>query len=144
MVKSGLQQQPLPTDVPRVSQYRLAAHLGSAFILYSMFLWQGLTQFIPINNVSRSYSSIVYYYHIYRYLTEAGTRINHNSNTCICPNVDLWKIESYMTAVTRIVCMYLQLPNTSQMRRLRIMAHSIKGLTFVTAISGKYVQLIWP
>lgn len=70
MVKSGLQQQPLPTDVPRVSQYRLAAHLGSAFILYSMFLWQGLTQFIPINNVSRSYSSIVYYYHIY--LTEAG------------------------------------------------------------------------
>lgn len=52
MVKSGLQEQPLPTDVPRVSQYRLAAHLGSAFILYSMFLWQGLTQFIPINNVS--------------------------------------------------------------------------------------------
>lgn len=81
MVKSGLQQQPLPTDVPRVSQYRLAAHLGSAFILYSMFLWQGLTQFIPINN----------------------------------------------------------LPNTSQMRRLRIMAHSIKGLTFVTAISGAFV-----
>lgn len=73
-----------------------------------------------------------------------ATRINHNSNTCICPNVDLWKIKSYMTAVTRIVCMNLQLPNTSQMRRLRIMAHSIKGLTFVTAISGKYVQLICP
>ncbi|XP_056004711.1 cytochrome c oxidase assembly protein COX15 homolog [Ostrea edulis] len=81
MVKSGLKEQTLPTDVPRVSQYRLAAHLGSAFILYTLFLWQGLTQFIPINN----------------------------------------------------------LPNTSQMRRLRIMAHSIKGLIFVTAISGAFV-----
>ncbi|XP_061170012.1 cytochrome c oxidase assembly protein COX15 homolog [Saccostrea echinata] len=81
MVKSGLQEQAKPSDIPRVSQYRLASHLGSAFILYALFLWQGLTQFIPINN----------------------------------------------------------LPNTSQMRRLRIMAHSIKGLIFVTAISGAFV-----
>eukprot|EP00116_Pleurobrachia_bachei_P001447 sb/3461709/ len=38
MVQSGLEDKPESTDIPRVSQYRLASHLGSAFILYlSMF-----------------------------------------------------------------------------------------------------------
>jgi len=44
MVKSGLD----PTNnsnsqLARVSQYRLASHLSLAFILYSIFLWTGLT-----------------------------------------------------------------------------------------------------
>ena len=43
MVNSGLTPKPGPNDVPRVSQYRLCAHLSSAMILYSLFLWQGLT-----------------------------------------------------------------------------------------------------
>ncbi|XP_071491615.1 heme A synthase COX15-like [Diadema antillarum] len=43
MVKSGL-EEPAKHDIPRVSQYRLAAHLGSAFLLYSLMLWGGLTQ----------------------------------------------------------------------------------------------------
>lgn len=44
MVKSGLEEpaEPGPNDIPRVSQYRLASHLGSALILYTLFLWQGL------------------------------------------------------------------------------------------------------
>ncbi|XP_076460364.1 heme A synthase COX15-like [Babylonia areolata] len=46
MVKSGLEEQPGPSDIPRVSQYRLAAHLGSAFVLYSLFLWQGLSHLL--------------------------------------------------------------------------------------------------
>jgi len=46
MVKSGLVEQPKSTDIPRVSQYRLAAHLGSAFILYTLFLWQGLNHLL--------------------------------------------------------------------------------------------------
>ena len=52
MVKSGLKEQPKSTDVPRVSQYRLAAHLGSAFVLYALFLWSGFTHLLPYNNVS--------------------------------------------------------------------------------------------
>ncbi|WP_240796893.1 COX15/CtaA family protein [Terasakiella sp. SH-1] len=36
MVKSGL------VDVPEVSQYRLMAHLGFAFILYAALIWAGL------------------------------------------------------------------------------------------------------
>lgn len=39
MVKSGLEDRfQGPSDVPRVSQYRLAAHLSLAFILYTGLL----------------------------------------------------------------------------------------------------------
>ncbi|XP_064599901.1 heme A synthase COX15-like isoform X2 [Liolophura sinensis] len=51
MVKSGLQEKPGPNDVPRVSQYRLAAHLGSAFLLYTLFVWSGLTHLLPPNKL---------------------------------------------------------------------------------------------
>lgn len=44
MVKSGLEDSLMndPTTVPRVSQYRLAAHLGTAFVLYIGMLGTGL------------------------------------------------------------------------------------------------------
>lgn len=52
MVKSGLEDKPDPSDVPRVSQYRLATHLGAAFVLYTLFLWQGLNHLLtPIKVV---------------------------------------------------------------------------------------------
>lgn len=51
MVKSGLEEKPESYDVPRVSQYRLAAHLGSALLLYSASLWTGLTLMLPANKV---------------------------------------------------------------------------------------------
>ncbi|CAK9298402.1 unnamed protein product [Gordionus sp. m RMFG-2023] len=56
MVKSGLSSKnhsPNPDgdhfndDVPRVSQYRLAAHLGTAFVLYSLMLWATLGYLMP-------------------------------------------------------------------------------------------------
>jgi cytochrome c oxidase assembly protein subunit 15 len=43
MVRSGLYQDPDSTTVPRVSQYRLAAHLSSAVVLYTLLLWSGLS-----------------------------------------------------------------------------------------------------
>ncbi|XP_076017003.1 heme A synthase COX15 isoform X2 [Genypterus blacodes] len=43
MVKSGLEEKPESYDIPRVSQYRLSAHLGSALVLYCASLWTGLT-----------------------------------------------------------------------------------------------------
>lgn len=44
MVKSGLKDDLLETGShPRVSQYRLAAHLGTAFIVYLSMLWNGLS-----------------------------------------------------------------------------------------------------
>ncbi len=44
MVKSGLKDDLFaPGSHPRVSQYRLTAHLGAAFICYAAMLWNGLS-----------------------------------------------------------------------------------------------------
>jgi len=49
MVKSGLEDRfDKPTDVPRVSQYRLASHLGLAFVLYSFLLTNSLRILLPV------------------------------------------------------------------------------------------------
>merc|ERR1719203_1267701 len=49
MVKSGLDPKNFegPNDIPRVSQYRLAAHLSSAMVLYSFMLWNSLSILKP-------------------------------------------------------------------------------------------------
>ena len=46
MVKSGL------VDDPRVSQYRLAAHLGLAFVLFGLMGWTGLGMLQPLKSSS--------------------------------------------------------------------------------------------
>ena len=44
MVKSGLKDDLFATGShPRVSQYRLVAHLGTAFLCYSAMLWNGMS-----------------------------------------------------------------------------------------------------
>ncbi|XP_042203133.1 cytochrome c oxidase assembly protein COX15 homolog isoform X2 [Homarus americanus] len=55
MVKSGLEEHRFkePSDVPRVSQYRLTAHLGSAFVLYSLFLWNALGVTYPAQQIKQ-------------------------------------------------------------------------------------------
>lgn len=55
MVKSGLEEKPDSYDVPRVSQYRLAAHLGSALALYCASLWTGLTLLLPANKLPNTH-----------------------------------------------------------------------------------------
>lgn len=55
MVKSGLEDRfQDPSDVPRVSQYRLASHLGSAFVLYSLFLWNALEFSMPAQAIKQA------------------------------------------------------------------------------------------
>ncbi|KAF3842114.1 hypothetical protein F7725_024065 [Dissostichus mawsoni] len=54
MVKSGLEEKPESHDIPRVSQYRLSAHLGSALLLYSASLWTALTLLLPIHKVAET------------------------------------------------------------------------------------------
>lgn len=52
MVKSGLDPSNNSNiNVPRVSQYRLASHLSLAFILYSIYLWTGLSHIIQAYDV---------------------------------------------------------------------------------------------
>uniref|UniRef100_A0A8C7X2W3 Cytochrome c oxidase assembly homolog 15 (yeast) n=1 Tax=Oryzias sinensis TaxID=183150 RepID=A0A8C7X2W3_9TELE len=54
MVKSGLEEKQDSYDVPRVSQYRLSAHLGSALLLYTASLWMGLTMLLPAHKMVES------------------------------------------------------------------------------------------
>ena len=56
MVKSGLDEEVVSkTEIPRVSQYRLASHLGLAFIAYAGMFWSGLGQFLPRSQVCSCY-----------------------------------------------------------------------------------------
>ncbi|CAJ1067619.1 cytochrome c oxidase assembly protein COX15 homolog [Xyrichtys novacula] len=54
MVKSGLEEKPESYDIPRVSQYRLSAHLGSALLLYCASLWTGLTLLLPVHKMAET------------------------------------------------------------------------------------------
>ncbi|CAI5481566.1 unnamed protein product [Closterium sp. Yama58-4] len=47
MVKSGLEEPTNPHAVPRVSPYRLAAHLTSAFVIFSGIFWTALNILFP-------------------------------------------------------------------------------------------------
>jgi heme a synthase len=53
MVKSGLDHSNFegPNDVPRVSQYRLAAHLSAAMVLYSVLFWTSLDVLVPAKRI---------------------------------------------------------------------------------------------
>ena len=49
MVKSGLKfEAKHEADIPRVSQYRLAAHFGMAILLYSSMLYTALGILLPV------------------------------------------------------------------------------------------------
>ena len=48
MVRSGLEQPRREHDIPRVSPYRLAAHLSTAFAIYSGLLWTALDVSRPV------------------------------------------------------------------------------------------------
>ncbi|KAG6436379.1 hypothetical protein SASPL_101276 [Salvia splendens] len=47
MVKSGLEEPPSEYTEPRVSPYRLAAHLTSAFAIYTGLFWTALSVVMP-------------------------------------------------------------------------------------------------
>lgn len=60
MVKSGLEDRfHGQSDVPRVSQYRLASHLGLAFVLYTLFLWSALDNLIPAGTIQAKSREII-------------------------------------------------------------------------------------
>lgn len=77
MVKSGLNEMTMSnSDKPRVSQYRLAAHLGLAFTVFSGLLFNALKHLLKENPVSWLFihlfgylSSIIFcIYHLYYWI----------------------------------------------------------------------------
>lgn len=88
MVKSGLEDRfHGENDVPRVSQYRLAAHLSLAFVLYTLFLWSAFDHLLPAGTLSNVSTSVI-----------------------------------------------------KAARKFRMMAHTCKGMVFLTALSGAVVS----
>jgi cytochrome c oxidase assembly protein subunit 15 len=65
MVKSGLKDDLFaPGSHPRVSQYRLTTHLGTAFICYTAMLWNGLSILRDnklLSNPTRGYETLLRY-----------------------------------------------------------------------------------
>lgn len=60
MVKSGLEDRfHDPNDVPRVSHYRLASHLGLALGLYTLFLWSAFDHLLPAGTISTANREII-------------------------------------------------------------------------------------
>lgn len=93
MVKSGLENNfEGPSDVPRVSQYRLAAHLGLAFVIYTGFLYNALDHLLP----------------------------------------------SQITSFSSLGPKAIQ-PTINQLKKLKMLTYSTKGLVFITAMSGAFV-----
>ncbi|KAH1005863.1 hypothetical protein HUJ04_006771 [Dendroctonus ponderosae] len=87
MVKSGLEDRfHGESDVPRVSQYRLASHLGLAFVLYTLLLWSAFDHIIPAETITISKAAVL-----------------------------------------------------KASRKFRMLAHTTKGMVFLTAISGAFV-----
>lgn len=65
MVKSGLEKKPDYYAEPRVSHLRLASHLGTAFVFYSMACLAALHHLIPSDNLSRSAKLLKFKYCAY-------------------------------------------------------------------------------
>lgn len=60
MVKSGLEDRfHGESDVPRVSQYRLAAHLSLAFVLYTLFLWSSFDHLLPAGTIASASKTVI-------------------------------------------------------------------------------------
>ena len=62
MVKSGLSDEIMekPHAVPRVSQYWLSAHLGSAFVIYAIMLMTGM-EILRANKVKAAHVNVFRY-----------------------------------------------------------------------------------
>jgi len=85
MVRSGLEEERFvaPDAVPRVSQYRLMAHLGSAFVLYSLFLWNALEITFPAATVMANVSQATLKYRRFAHLTKGFVFITAMSGALV-------------------------------------------------------------
>ncbi|KAJ8317719.1 hypothetical protein KUTeg_005623 [Tegillarca granosa] len=83
MVKSGLEEKPTVNDIPRVSQYRLASHLGSAFILYTLFLWSALSHLRPYNNTTLGISTLLWF-------VPTHLAATHQSGSLVLLSIAVW------------------------------------------------------
>ena len=86
MVNSGLEEQPDNNQVPRVSQYKLAAHFGAALTLYTLLLWGGLNHILTPHTVSGNTignTDIIYHVGYPEDETNAGILTLNHQDKCL-------------------------------------------------------------
>uniref|UniRef100_A0A3Q0T4P3 Cytochrome c oxidase assembly homolog 15 (yeast) n=1 Tax=Amphilophus citrinellus TaxID=61819 RepID=A0A3Q0T4P3_AMPCI len=142
MVKSGLEEKPESHDIPRVSQYRLSAHLGSALLLYCASLWTGLTLLLPAHKMVETKKVM----HLRRFAKGTGglvfltalsgafvagldAGLVYNSFPKMA---DKW-IPDDLLAFSPTLKNFFENPTTVQFD------HRILGITSLTAITGLYL-----
>ncbi|KAF2229093.1 COX15-CtaA-domain-containing protein [Viridothelium virens] len=114
MVKSGLKDDLFTSgSQPRVSQYRLAAHLGAAFLVYVSMLWNGLSILRTHTLLSRLTPTPIHAHEI------------HSFKSIPSPQNLLHSLQSTLHART--------------FRPFRLSVLALGLLVFTTAISGAFV-----
>lgn len=145
MVKSGLENRfNNPDDVPRVSQYRLAAHLTLALLLYTGFLWSALDHLLPAQKLATVASKSALKFRGLAHATKGMIFFTALSGAFVAgldaglvynsfPKMaDKW-IPSDILAYSPFIRNFTENPTTVQFD------HRILGITTLSMISGLYL-----
>lgn len=145
MVKSGLEDRfHQESDVPRVSQYRLASHLGFAFVLYSLFLWSALDKLLPAQKLLGQIPAATLKFKGLAHATKAAVFITAMSGAFVAgldagliynsfPKMaDRW-IPSDILALSPTLRNFTENPTTVQFD------HRVLGTATLTLITGMFV-----
>lgn len=145
MVKSGLEDRfHEESDVPRVSQYRLASHLGFAFVLYSLFLWSALDKLLPAQKLLGQIPAATFKFKGLAHATKAAVFVTAMSGALVAgldaglvynsfPKMaDRW-IPSDILAMSPTLRNFTENPTTVQFD------HRVLGTATLTLITGMFM-----
>lgn len=145
MVKSGLEDRfQHESDVPRVSQYRLASHLGFAFVLYTLFLWSALDKLLPAQKLLGQIPAATFKFKGLAHATKAAVFITAMSGALVAgldaglvynsfPKMaDRW-IPSDILAMSPTLRNFTENPTTVQFD------HRVLGTATLTLITGVFM-----
>ena len=145
MVKSGLEDRfHEESDVPRVSQYRLASHLGFAFVLYSLFLWSALDKLLPAQKLVGQIPAATFRFKGLAHATKAAVFLTALSGAFVAgldagliynsfPKMaDRW-IPSDILALSPALRNFTENPTTVQFD------HRVLGTATLTLITGMFL-----
>uniref|UniRef100_A0A182RPD4 Cytochrome c oxidase assembly protein subunit 15 n=1 Tax=Anopheles funestus TaxID=62324 RepID=A0A182RPD4_ANOFN len=145
MVKSGLEDRfHQECDVPRVSQYRLASHLGFAFVLYSLFLWSALDKLLPAQKLAGQIPAATFRFKGLAHATKAAVFFTALSGAFVAgldagliynsfPKMaDRW-IPSDILALSPTLRNFTENPTTVQFD------HRVLGTATLTLITGMFL-----
>uniref|UniRef100_A0A182TEF2 Cytochrome c oxidase assembly protein COX15 n=1 Tax=Anopheles melas TaxID=34690 RepID=A0A182TEF2_9DIPT len=145
MVKSGLEDRfHEKSDVPRVSQYRLASHLGFAFVLYSLFLWSALDKLLPAQKLVGQIPAATFRFKGLAHATKAAVFLTALSGAFVAgldagliynsfPKMaDRW-IPSDILALSPALRNFTENPTTVQFD------HRVLGTATLTLITGMFL-----